>query len=40
MEDIIVDDRAPTCFRCRTQIWFRRCRPSRELSVFLFDWLV
>lgn len=40
MEDIIVDEPAPTSIRSRTQKRFRRSRPRRDLTVYLFDWLV
>lgn len=40
MEDIIVDEPAPTSVRSRTQKRFRRSRPRRALTVYLFDWLV
>ena len=40
MEDIIVDEPAPTSIRSRKQKRFRRSRPRRDLTVYLFDWLV
>ena len=40
MEDIIVDEPAPTSIRSRKQKKFRRIRPGRDLTVYLFDWLV
>ena len=40
MEDIIVDEPAPTSIRSRKQKKFRRIRSGRDLTVYLFDWLV
>lgn len=40
MEDIIVNEPAPTSIRSRTPKRFRRSRPKRDLTVYLFDWLV
>lgn len=40
MEDIIVDEPAPSSLRNRTQKKVRKIKPKRDFSVYLFDWLV
>ena len=40
MDDVIVDGPAPTSIQNRKQKRIRRSRPKRDLTVYLFDWLV